>query len=223
MKISGLTFLLIGFTTPLLQAQIVIDDFNQPVPTLTQLYVGTSTQTITDAGILGGTRDDSLSVVPVDSGNEFIGFLGFGSGNLTLSQGSEDEVVGSLVYDNFNGIDLTSAGLNSLFSLDFFSSDAPTTLSDTLSISVTSGSDTVTRFVDVPSSSNLGESTVEFADFAAVDLTSVDSITLGFDFASSPGRDFAISSFAAISAVPEPSSVAFCCLVAAGVLVRRRR
>ena len=223
MKIPGLAFLVVGLSTSLLSAQVVIDDFNQSGVTLSQVLVGTATQTVADAGILGGARDDSLSVVPVDSGNEFIGFLGFANGNLTLSQGAEDEVAGALVYDNLNGVDLTASGTNTQFLVDFFSSDAPTTLSNILSISVTSGSNTATSFIDVPSASNLGDSTIDFANFAGVDFTSVDSIALEFDFASSPGRDFAINTFSVASAVPEPSSAVVCCLVAAGMLVRRRR
>ena len=223
MKIPALAFLLVGFSTSLLSAQIVIDDFNQSVSTLTQILPGTSTQTIADAGIFGGTRDDSLSVVPVASGNEFIGFLGFSNGNLTLSQGSEDEVFGALVYDDFTAVDLTSAGQNSVFSVDFISSDATTPLTNTLSISVTSGSSTATSFVQVPTVNNVGEVTLNFSNFAGIDFTSVDSVELGFDFSSAPGRDIAINSFAVASAVPEPSSAAIFCLVASGLLIRRRR
>ncbi len=217
MKIFSLTFLLFAFTASILSAQTIIDDFSDGVP-LIQLGMGTNLQTTLGGGILGGERDESLTVGIGGT----IGTLAANNGNLIVQQGAADQISGSIVYDNFSGVDLTSSGFSSLFALDFVSSDASTPLTDVLSISVTSGGTTANNFVTVPDSSSLGVATVDFASFTGIDFTSVDAISLNFDFATAPGRDFFINSFST-TAVPEPSSAVLCGLAVGGFLTRRRR
>jgi len=215
MKIFGLTFLIFGFATSILSAQIIIDDFNSGAP-LVQQGPGTNTQIIFGPGILGDQRDETVTA-------QFIGTLAANNGALIVQQGPTDQISGSIVYDDFPVVDLTSGGQSSSFALDFVSSDAPTPLSNVLSIIVTSGGNSATSFVTVPSTNNLGVATVDFASFSGVDFTSVDSISLVFDFATEPGRDFSIDTFETVATVPEPTGFGLCCLVAIGNLLRRRR
>ena len=83
-------------------------------------------------------------------------------------------------------------------------------------------SDTVA--FDVPANSGLpGYVIVNFSDFSGVDFTSVDSIELGFDFASAAGAEVTIDNFFAANGVPEPSAIVIVIGVALFTSVRRRR
>lgn len=222
MKIYSLTFLIFGFATSLLSAQnlVLIDDFTDAIVPLTQVGVGTETQTTLNLGTLGGERVDSVTVTNVPS--PFVGTIANNSGELVISQGADDQILGSVVYSGFSDLDLTAGGRDSFF-LDFVSTDA-IPLNNVLSISVTSGGNSAESFVAVPTSSNLGLlPVVSFADFSGVDLTSVDAISLIFDFASAQGADFSLGSFEAGTAVPEPSSSGLCFLLVGGMFLRRRR
>jgi len=201
------------------EAQLVIDDFNSGNPT-TQIGAGNSSSTTTAADILGGQRTDSV-VVPTLSGAEFFGSLGFSNGNLLVSQGSQDQIVGGLQY-SLGGVDLTGGGTLQNFALDFTSLDSAVPLTDVLELSVTSGGTTVSRGVTIPDQNSLGEVLVDLATFGGVDLTSVDSVELEFDFANNPGRDFQLGSFA-VTSVPEPGSLSILLFTASGLLLRRRR
>ncbi|MFK7765671.1 MAG: PEP-CTERM sorting domain-containing protein [Mariniblastus sp.] len=217
MKICSIIFAAAILATSAVHADIVIDTFDDG-NTIVRTTVGTTTQGTTASSILGGQRDDSLTLVAL-GGDEFIGSMGFG-GELTLSQGSLDQINGSLVYDNFANFDMTDGGINTAFAFDFVSSDAPATISDVLSVTAVSGGTSVTNFVSIPASGNLGVATVDFADFTGVDFTSLDEVSIDYNFATAPGRDFEIATF---SAIPEPTSLAIIGLGGLGVLLRRRR
>ena len=210
-------FLVLGFSSGV-EAQLVIDDFNSGTTT-SQRGVGAASSAA--AGLLGGERIQSLEV-PSLSGDEFFGALGFTGGNLFLVQGSEDEVVGGLLYDSLNGIDLTGGGAYGGFRLDFTSVDSQISISDVLDLSVTSGDTTVSHNVTIPGQDSLGQVLVLFEDFEGVDFSSVDSVALDFDFTDNPGRDFQLGSFIAV-AVPEPSSLSVLSLAVSAMFLRRRR
>jgi len=206
-------------------AQLVIDSFNsgtaQP-----QFGAGLSTGTTTASDILGGQRTDTIFVPNLADGlNPFFGLLNFTDGNFALSQGSNDEVLGALEYDSLNGLDLTGGGAFQSFQLNFTSTDTFIPVTDVLQLSVTSGGTTVFQDVVIPSQDSLGPVTVDFSDFEAegADLTSVDSVAIGFNFSDNPGRDFQLGSFLAVSAVPEPGSLTIISLAASAMLLRRRR
>lgn len=202
------------------QAEIVIDSYTAGT-TLTQFGLGTASQTTIDGSILGGERDESITVTD-QGGSEFFGILGF-TGDLDVAQGSLDQVIGSVLYDNFGTLDLTQGGMNDSFELGFLSSDIDASITDVISVTVTSGTSTATRFVSVPPSSVLPKDVfVKFASFTGVDLTAVDAVELGFDFSSQPGRDFELGSFSVTHSIPEPAT-GFLALVGMLALIGRRR
>ena len=217
MRIYAIVFAIAVLATSTIQADVVIDTFADG-NTIVRTTVGTTTQGTTASSILGGQRDDSLTLVDL-GGNETLGSMGFG-GNLTITQGSLDQITGSVVYDNFVNFDMTEGGDNSNFAFDFVSSDASSPSPNVFSVTAVSGGTSATNFVTVPTNSNLGIVTVDFADFAGVDFTQLDAVSLSYDFASDPGRDFSINSF---SAIPEPAGLAVLGLSGLGMLLRRRR
>lgn len=202
---------------PGLQADIVIDNFSNGA-ILAQIGAGTINRTTAGGGIYGGNRDESLTVT-IQGGNEVFGILGFGSGGLSVGQSINDEIFGSLTYNDFSSIDFTDGGVYR-FRLDFSSSDSPFDLNDVMSITVTSGASSSTVMVDVPGNAALpGPTFVLFNDFSGVDFTQVDSIELGFDLAGFPGNDFGINGF--VAAIPEPSFIGLALMVIGGCLWRR--
>ncbi len=217
MRIYSLVFAFAVLAASTVHADIIIDTFDAGND-IFRTTVGTSTQGTSATSILGGQRDDTLTLVDL-GGDERNGFMGFG-GRLAISQGSQDEITGSLVYDNFTSFDFTEGGVSNQFALDFVSSDSSFPISDVLSITATSGSNTDTQFVTIPANSNLGVATVDFASFTGVDFTQLDSVSIEYDFATAPGRDFEIDTF---SAIPEPTSVALLGLGGLGLMLRRRR
>lgn len=217
MRIYSFVFAFAVLAASTLHADIIIDNFDAG-NTIVRTTVGTTTQGTSATSILGGQRDDSLTLVDL-GGDEFIGSMGFG-GELTVSQGDLDQITGSLVYDNFTALDFTEGGLNNQFALDFVGSDASFPVTNALSITATSGSNTDTQFITIPPTANLGVATVDFASFSGVDFTQLDAVSIEYDFASDPGRDFRIDTF---SAIPEPTAVAFLGLGGLGLMLRRRR
>jgi len=200
-------------------ADILIDDFNDGAA-LVQVGVGTSNFT-TFGGMLGGERDESVTVTD-QGGDEFLGALGF-SGFLQITQGADDEINGGLTYDNFSSFDLTDNGVLNSFELNFTGSDINSDLSGVISITAVSGANSSTQFITVPANSNLPQpGFLIFSDFAGVDFTQLDSISLNFDFASNAGRDLKIGSFSAVF-IPEPSSLVLIGICMIGCLNRRRR
>jgi len=206
-------------------AQILIDDFDNSSSVL-QIGLGESTQTIMDPNILGGQRIDTVEVVdvsPAIAQNAVLGFNVGGDSAFSVGQGAADQIVGSLFFDSIGGEDLTDGGTLNAFQLDFVSSDSATP-TETLEISVVS-TDGATAFqsVTVPSETGLDEPVlVDFSGFGGVDFTSVDSLTLSFDFATDPGGDFGIGSIEAVNAIPEPGSLMFLSMSSL-ILLRRRR
>ena len=202
------------------EAQLVIDDFNSGTTTA-QLGAGTSSSPNASVGILGGNRIDSV-VVPNLSGAEFFGSLGFNNGNLILSQGSQDEIIGGIEYNGLNGTDLTGGGAFQNFLLDFTSLDSPDPLPGVLQLSVTSDGVTQSQNITIPDQNSSTEVSVNFSNFGDVDLAAVDSVALQFDFTGNPGRDLQLGSFG-VSAVPEPGSLTFLSCAVTAMLLRRRR
>ena len=207
-------------------AQIVIDDFTDG-SAIAQFTVGaTVSQTTTGAGILGSQRVDTLTVPAVPMA--FMGLVGFNvNGDLSVGQGPSDEISGSLVYDALAGFDLTGGGTLNAFQLNFTSSDSSILpIVGSLTLSATSGGTTASQLVDIPPFAVLPAPAVpvvvQFADFSGLDFSSVDSVSLSFDFADNPGTDFSLASFEAVEAVPEPGSLALLSM-ASLVLLRRRR
>jgi len=214
-----MTLLAIFMFSSAANAQLIIDDFDTG-ETLFQLGVGDLTQTTAAAEILGAQRIDSISVPAVPGAGN--GVLGFNNSNLSVGQGSSDQVVGSVFYDALAGFDLTDGGTLGAFLLDITSSDDNALpINDVLEISVGANGTTTSQSVTIPAIAQ--PVFVNFSEFTGVDFTSVDSLAIGFDFANDPGGDFTIGSFEVVGAVPEPSSL---CLLSMASLVfvgRRRR
>ena len=202
------------------QSQLIIDDFDSGGIT-SQVGAGVASSPTTASDILGGQRIELLEV-PNLSGAEFFGALGFSNGNLVVTQGSLDEITGGLQYNSLGGADLTGGGTFKNFALDFTSLDSPVPLTDVLQLTVTSGGAAVTHNVTIPDQNSATEVLVDLVNFNTVDLTSVDSIELGFDFSNTPGRDFQLGTFS-VTSVPEPGSLAVLSIAVSAMLLRRRR
>ena len=205
---------IVVFVTSDAKAEIVIDDYTAG-SVLAQFGAGTNTQMTLNGSILGGTRISMLNV-PSLGGSEFFGVIGF-TGFANIAQGANDRVNGSFLYDNFGSIDLTQ-GNNFAFDLINVSVDSAATLANAMTITVGSGASTASHSFDLPG----GTSTIRvtYDNFAGIDFTNVDSIELGFDFATFPGVDMSIGQFVAI---PEPSSFALAALAGSLFMFRRRR
>ena len=197
-------------------AQIVIDEFDVGND-LEVFGLGMDMDQTVDSSILGGTRDESLTVVQPAVGNAVLGTFGF-DGDFTIAQGSSDQIQGSLTY-SLAGADLTGGGSLDAFFLDITSSDG-ITISDVLQISV-GDSNGVNAIQSVTLPAVAQPVLVGFSGFGALDFTSVDSLALEFDFANAPGGDFSIGSFQAV-AIPEPGSLCLLSMTSL-VLLRRRR
>jgi len=208
----------IALTMPsVAKADILIDDFSAG-SNLFQLNAGSTGQTTIDSSILGGSRVDSLTVS--NTAGAFFGAMGFGN-SLQLAQGANDQISGSLLYDNFGSIDITQGGTNFAFQLQLIASDSVAAMANIFSITLTSGVVSSTTSFGVPGNGSVPANIlVNFSDFGFFDLTNVDSIQLNFNFATAPGNDLAIGSF---SAVPEPVSATSCLLVLTLIGLRRRR
>ena len=211
----------------LLNASILIDSFTAG-NTLSQFGAGGNSQTTISRTILGNERRDSINVRQ-QNGDEFFGILGFG-GELSVGQGANDTVFGSVSYSNFRRFDLTQAGANDHFVLNFQANDLDIGLSDVLRLVVHSNGQVREIDVDIPASSSLPSAVqVGFDEFARIDFSEVDEIELAFDFAKFAGRDFVISSFGVAgglgsdAAIPEPASAVFAIALGGLVAMRRRR
>ena len=211
-------------------AEILIDDFDTGA-SLSQSFIGGLTpapvgpETTISPDILGGQRIHTLNVPPVP--NAFNGVAAFnvgGDSNFSITQGSEDQLVTTLFYDSLGGVDLTDGGDLNSFELNFQSTDSVLPIEDVLELTVVdSAGASVTQSITIPPNpavDPLSQPTVVgFSQFAGANFTSVESLTLTFDFAADLGGDLELGSF---SAVPEPGSLA---LLSMGslILLRRRR
>ncbi len=212
-------FAVLVWQTGILQADFVIDRLTAG-SALFQFGAGTSTRSTVDAGILGGRRDESLTVRN-QGGSEFFGVLGYNSNGMSVGQSVSDEIYGSLTWDNFSSIDF-SAGGNDRFRLTFSSSDQNTDLADVVTVTVTSGASSASVSTAIPANAGLPRATLlDFSNFTGVDFTQVDSVTLAFDMAGFPGNDFGIRYFG-VTAIPEPSAAWLGLLSISGWLMRRR-
>ncbi len=206
-------------------ASIVIDNYTAG-DSITLTAPGTESQVTTDASILGNARVDTLTLT--NTASPFFGTIGF-NGVLDVAQGAADQVNGSVTYSNFGTtgiIDITEGGINDAFELGFLTSDINSPLSNVVSVTATSANGaTDTQFVTVPASSGLpADVLLSFDAFdSAVDFTTLDSVSLNFDFASAPGRDLGVGLFSAVNSVPEPTTGLICGIAAVGMVVRRRR
>ena len=214
-----LTLLLMTLDPAQLAADIVIDNFTQGSP-LSRVTAGSVSQSTNHPSILGGTRESTLTV-PNLGGSELFGVLGFGNG-LQIAQGTSDQIQGALTYQNFGTIDLTEASGNTNFALSITQNGAVQAINDVFWVSVGSGGSNTQVFFDIPA---VGSSwvQVDFADFVGVDLTAVDSIQLGFDFATVPGGEVTINQFLATQGVPEPGMAGISMILLAAIAMRRRR
>ena len=97
--ITTLVFVSSVFYAATVTADITIDRYTTG-STLAQIGAGTSNQTTVHTSILGGERDTTLTVADL-GGSEFFGVVGFG-GQLQLAQGNNDQIQGSLLYNNFS-------------------------------------------------------------------------------------------------------------------------
>ena len=223
-------FVLLVFSSAA-NAEILIDDFDSGA-SLSQVFLAglvpapVGPETTISPEILGGQRIHTLNVPPVP--NAFSGLAAFnvgGDSNFSITQGSEDQLVTTLFYGSLGGIDLTDGGDLNSFELNFQSNDSDLLpIEDVLELTVVdSAGAIVTQSITIPPNpavDPLSQPTVVgFSEFAGANFTSVESLTLTFDFAADPGGDLELGSF---SAVPEPGSLA---LLSMGslILLRRRR
>ncbi len=214
--ISALAVLTMVCSTHVSQAGIVIDDFSFG-ETLIRTAAGESTQISMDGSILGGERTDSLTL-----NEDGVGVIGFGDA-FSITQGAGNQVIASLVYDDFGTIDLTEGGLANVFSIAVGNLDSSDDLLDVLSVVVTStGGVTGEVGATIPA---LAGSTINigFGEFSSVDFTQVESIELLLDFQNpdATGRDVTLLSFT--TSVPEPSGGVIFGLLMFGTAISRRR
>lgn len=208
----------VGAFTSTATANITIDEYTAG-STIARFTAGTSNQFSFSGDILGGQRNDSLTLRDL-GGDQFFGIMGF-NGNAQIAQGTLDQVFGSMVYSNFADIDLTDGHENYAFRVSVTGVNSATPLSDVLSITVNDGINTSTVGFDLPGSPDVPTDVhVRFDLFAGIDFTSVDSIELAFDFQTAPGNTISIGGF---YAVPEPGQAAFLFVAATAWFGRRRR
>lgn len=214
--IVGFAFIL-TFSTRC-EADFVIDDYSVG-DTLTQFSSGTASQTTHDKSILGGARDETLTV-PDLGGSEFLGVIGYGP-SLQIAQGVNDEINGSFLYNDFGTIDLTDGGRRYAFQLSVITVNSATPITDAFSIRVTSGANSSIVGFDLPGNSSVPANVqVGFDQFSGVDFSALDSIELLFDLSGAPGTDLTIGSF---TAIPEPTSSVLLAATLVPVCFRRRR
>lgn len=199
--------------------EILIDTFSAG-NLLQQFGAGTNTQTTNDASILGGTRDETLTVRNL-GGVESFGLFNY-VGEWNVAQGSQDEILGGLRYDGFNDVDFTDGGTNTRFALDVTSTDAASPLVGVMELVVESNGNVETVGFDLPANTSLPETvSIQFSDYTTIDFTQIDAIELNFDFDGEPGRDFRVDNLRA--AVPEPTGAVVGLGLLGGFLLRRRR
>ena len=213
------SFILVaGSFAPVALGDITIDEYTAG-STIARFTAGTSNQITLSGSILGGQRNDSLTLRDL-SGDEFFGILGF-NGNAQIGQGTADRVYGSMLYNNFADIDLTAGSTNYAFSLEVDGVDSALPLSNVFSITVNDGVNSSTVGFDLPGSVDVpAEVLIRFDQFAGVDFSSIDSISLAFDFLGAPGQDVSIAGF---HAVPEPSQATLLLIGVVAWMGRRRR
>lgn len=223
-RLAGLLFAVI-VTSSSIHAAIIIDDYSAGDP-MAQFGAGTTPDSTNDPGsILGDTRDASITVRDL-GGVEDHGTLTF-TDDVSIGQGSEDQIKGALTYDGFSNYDMSQGGANTRFLLTVVSSDSAVPLTEVVSLTVVSGGNVDKEFITIPSAAELagGPKSVylDFDAFETVDFESLDSIILAFDFENHPGRDVKLAIFGATSSVPEPSGGVLLSVMGLLALLRHRR
>jgi hypothetical protein len=215
-------------------AVIDIDTFDLPNPA--QFFIvplGTNpSKTITDmvAGVLGGEREGVFQVYGEGVINSATGLIGKNGGMSAFQFGTvgNSPASATLTYNGvgnvgLGGIDLTSAGTNSRFEIQFVSSDALPTAGLNVQIIVTSATGSKSSTVVAPNQQSAYTLAIPFASFVGPgSLSQADSVTIVFNGNQTPNIDFEIYS---IAAVPEPASwllMAFGGAAACFKLARRR-
>ena len=223
---------------PMLHAGTIdIDDFSAPATeeNFTSIdlgalpsFVGTQ-PTISpvagEASILGGSRNATVQVqTPVDW-KSAMGTIGNGAFSV-FTGGSSGSVV-TIDYPGLTDVDLTDGGTNQSIALDFNFVE-PGDLN--LQIVITDGANTATfdssTTANIPGSGTPFTYLATFADFdMAAPLSSADSISVVLNGPAVANMDFELSSISAVTAVPEPSTMAMLLtlvLASLSLIVRRR-
>lgn len=211
------SFALSMLVAPSARADIMIDNFALGA-TLLQFGAGSNGQTTSDASIYGGSRIETLNVR--DLSNEFLGVMGYG-GSLSITQGAQDQIYGSLAYTGAPANDLTQGGFNDRFAIHVIGGSSSTPLTDVFSITATEDGVSQEVFFTIPGNGNLAQTVyADFSAFTTIDFTQVDSVVLSYDFENAPGNNVTIGSF--FATIPEPAGLATI-LSASGLLMLRRR
>ena len=239
---SGIAGLILTAAASASAAQITIDDFGQPSPQTFYVIAAINADPLlhktAHPSILGGERDMLVDVIGNASLTTAAGTIGDG----TLDFGSSGPVVVGLQYDGLDAdqllptralvdgqglsVDLTDAGANNAFRLDFDSVDGgpPST---PLSYSITLTSPLAGVAVLSGSLAETATAQTYLLPFAAFtpsvnfSFANVSSITLVLNGgATQPDADFKVSLFAA---VPEPHSVMLLAMGGVAVVLAARK
>ncbi|MCY2968894.1 MAG: PEP-CTERM sorting domain-containing protein [Planctomycetota bacterium] len=234
----GAFVLAVGFSATTMAAPVLIDDFNNPNggSTVIRNTNGTSVQSKTGAGILGNSREYSVT--------RTVGTIEAGTLNTTGSKhvftvdnnSNTGRGLGRLHYDgNANGtfsntglnVDLTGGGTNTNFLFSDFIINASngnltaqtmtTTVRDTLGNSFS--------YVELLKAQD-GVHIINFSVFTGVDFTKVASLDFKFDNrngAGIAGSDVEFSFLKATSGTPEPGTLVLALTGAAGLAFIARR
>lgn len=229
-KLTHIAFGAVGFgvmATSALAATITIDSFATNSGPVSATDGMTAVEETAAPEALGGFRYIEVGGDAV-SPDETVGAVN--QGELTFSNDSGVQGTMDVTYDGFadtglGGVDLTDGGMNDAFAFDL-TTDVPISYSisvyDTFGASAMSPSTTSSAFVaDQPI-------LISFADFAGVDLSSVNSIILSLiDTTTDFAADVAIDDFASVDTTPQVPVPASALLLAGGLgafgLMRKRR
>ncbi|MEZ5324718.1 MAG: hypothetical protein R3F19_06615 [Verrucomicrobiales bacterium] len=191
---------------------------------------GFKTESSSGLGIVGGTRNNSLTVTSNPLLQTARSRLNYSdSGVLSISLGTQVAGFVELDYDNggtgIGGFDLTVAGMADSLGWKILFLDLPTRLGAV--VTDTSGASANSSFDLVSSISSATEVTMPFTGFtltegSSFDWTNVDTIKFQVE-PTTAAMDVVIDDFYAASTIPEPG-VGILCTLAAGALafVRRR-
>lgn len=203
---------------------MVIDDFSDvaspspwPMNMTSPNVVSVTESGLT--GVIGGTRLTTLSGFVFDfAGLDDIRATiapQFGVLDYASSVGGDGDLlvayVGQFVAD-FSG--------DALIQVDFAGFDMGANMPMPVTVTIGQGAVTanLTQMLTRAGPQSLAFNFSEFANLAAVDLSSITALT--FNFNPGPGGDFRVSGISSV--VPEPTTLVLLCL-GAGAIVRRRR